>query len=99
MKKIVILFFGIILLSGCSKEKRYEKILKEYTKIYYETYMIGAENQTQAEVSIGMLKKANEYGSNFDLNKLDKCDDETIVILTLSEKKDIVSYEFDLKCN
>lgn len=100
MKKIIVMFLGILLLSGCGNEgKKYEKILKEHSKTYYETYMIGAENQDQAEITIEMMKKANNYGGSFDLSKLAKCDDDTTVILTLSENKDVISYDFDLKCD
>lgn len=100
MKKIIVLFLGVMLLSGCtSKEEKYKKILKEHAKTYYETYMIGAENQDQAEITIEMMKKANEYGGSFELKKLSKCDDATTVTLTLSENKDVVSYDFDLKCD
>ena len=61
--------------------------------------MIGAENQDQAEITIEMMKTANNYGGNFDLDKLDKCGDKTTVTLTLSENKDIINYDFDLKCD
>ena len=101
MKKIlVIMVFGVILFSGCAnKEDKYKDILKEYSKVYYERYMSGVDNQNQAEISVEMFKVANEYGGEFDLSKLDKCDNETKVTLTLNEKKEIIDYTFDLKCN
>jgi len=101
MKKIiVVLFLSTILLSGCgNKEEEYKKVLEDHAKIYYEKYMSGVANQSQAEITIEMLKIANEYGSDFDLDKLNKCEDSTTVILNLNEKKQIISYEFDLKCD
>ena len=73
--------------------------LKEYSKTYYEKYMSGIENMEEAEITLGMLKKANEYDSNFDLTKLEKCDEETTVILTINDEKEVINYKFDLKCN
>ena len=101
MKKILaILFLGLILLSGCTnKENKYKEILKDYSKGYYDRYMSGVDNQNQAEITIKMLKIANEYDGEFDLSKLHKCDDSTTIILTLNENKEIINYEFDLKCN
>ena len=98
MKKVIILFL-ILILTGCSSEKQYQEILKQYSKAYYEKYMIGNENIKEAEITLEMLKKANEYGSNFDLSKLDKCDNKTTIILTINGKKEIINYNFDLKCN
>lgn len=98
MKKIIILFLTLIL-TGCSNEKQYQEILKQYSKDYYEKYMIGNENIKEAEITLEMLKKANAYGSNFDLSKLDKCDNETTIILTINDKKEVINYNFDLKCN
>lgn len=98
-KTIVILFLGIFLLSGCgNKEERYRKILEEHARTYYEKYMSGVENQNQAEITLEMLKKANEYDSNFDLSKVDKCDDSTTITINLNENNEIVGYEYDLKC-
>ena len=99
MKKITIILFLTLILTGCSSEKQYQEILKQYSKAYYEKYMIGNENIKEAEITLEMLKKANAYGSNFDLSKLDKCDNETTVILTINDKKEVINYNFDLKCN
>ena len=101
MKKIIfILFLGVMLLSGCgNKEEKYKQILQDYAKQYYEKYMIGVNNQNQAEVTLEMLKRANEYNAGFDLSELDKCNDLTTIILNLGREKQVISYEFDLKCN
>ena len=99
MKKITIILFLCLSLVGCSNEKEYQEILKEYSKTYYEKYMSGIENMEEAEITLGMLKKANEYDSNFDLIKLEKCDEETTVILTINDEKEVIIYKFDLKCN
>lgn len=99
MKKITTILFLTLILTGCSNEKQYQEMLKQYSKDYYEKYMIGNENIEEAEITLEMLKKANEYDSNFDLTKLDKCNDETTVILTINDKKEVINYNFDLKCN
>ena len=101
MKKIVIMLsVGCFLLVGCgNKEEKYQGLFEEYGKAYYEKYMSGVDNQNQAEVTLEMLKTANRYNSNFDLSELEKCDDSSKIILTLDENKNIVNYEFELKCN
>ena len=99
-KTIVILFLGVILLVGCgNKEEKYKEILKRYAATYYEKYMSGVDNQSQAEVTLKMLKVANQYNGSFDLSELDKCDDATKIVLNLDENKNIVNYEVELKCN
>lgn len=98
-KTIIILFLSMILLSGCNdKEEVYKNLLKEHSKVYYEKYMIGVGNQTQAEITIEMLKNANKYDGKFDLSGLSKCDDSTNVVLNLNKEKQIIDYNFNLKC-
>lgn len=101
MKKIVIgLFLCLIFLTGCgNNEKNYKEILQGYAKEYYEKHMIGVDNQQQAVITIEMLKKANEYGDDYDLSKLKKCKDTTSVIINLNDNKEAVSYEYNLKCD
>lgn len=101
MKKIVLfLFLGLFLISGCGKkDDQYQTILKDYSKSYYETYMMGVDNQNQVEITLDMLAKANEYGADYDLSKLAKCQKDTLVILTLNNDKEITNYEYELKCN
>ncbi len=101
MKKIsIILFIGALFLTGCrNKEEEYKEILEGYAKTYYEDYMIGVENQQQVEITIEMLKNANENGARYDLSKLKKCKDSTTVVVDLNEKKEIVKYNYDLKCD
>ena len=57
MKKITIILFLILSLAGCSNEKQYQEILKQYSKAYYEKYMIGNENIKEAEITLEMHKK------------------------------------------
>lgn len=100
MKKRIGLLIGILLLTGCgNKEPEYKKTLESYAKSYYEKYMANVKNQTQAEITIEMMKKANEYGGNFDLSKLKECSDKTTVFVNVDENGQITSYEYDLKCD
>ena len=99
-KNIVILLVGCFLLVGCNnKEEVYKELLQEYAETYYNNYMSGVDNQNRAEITLKMLKVSNEYNGEFDLSKLDKCADETTVILNLDANKKIIDYEFELKCN
>lgn len=100
MKRVFVLLFIVsFLICGCGKqEEDYEKILKGYAKTYYEKHMMGVDNQDQAEVTLAMLKKANDYGDDYDLSELKKCSDVTTVILNLNNNKKIKSYEYKLKC-
>ena len=61
--------------------------------------MVGVDNQQQAEITLEMLKKANQYGDNYDLSSLKECDDSTTVIISLNNQKQIINYEYELKCN
>ncbi|MBE6144123.1 MAG: hypothetical protein E7169_00920 [Firmicutes bacterium] len=101
MKKIIIiLFLSVVLLTGCkNKEEEYKNILQDYAKTYYEKHMVGVENQQQAEITLEMLKKANNYGDNYDLSLLKKCDNKTSVTISLNNQKQIINYEYELKCN
>lgn len=101
MKKIImILFLSAILLTGCTnKEEDYKNILQDYAKTYYEKHMIGVDNQQQAEITLEMLKKANNYDDNYDLSLLKECDDNTSVTISLNNQKQIINYEYELKCN
>jgi len=45
------------------------------------------------------IKNANENGARYDLSKLKKCKDSTTVVVDLNEKKEIVKYNYDLKCD
>ena len=101
MKKLIgLLIISLFLLSGCiSKEEKYKEKLQMYAKIYYEKYMIGVDNQNEAEVTLEMLKRANNYEKSFDLSELDKCNDDTAVILKINENKEIEKYKYDLKCD
>ena len=75
-KNVIILFVGCFLLIGCNnKEEKYKEQLQDYAQTYYNEYMNGVDSQTQAEITLKMLKLANEYNDEFDLSKLDKCSD------------------------
>lgn len=103
MKKVLIVSFLIlsILVVGCgNKQKEYEKVMKEYAKEHYEKYMSGWSGVDVAQVSISLLKNANEQiNANYDLSKLEKCTDESYVNIILNkETKKIENFEFHLDC-
>ena len=50
-------------------------------------------------ITLEMLKKANNYGDNYDLSLLKKCDNKTSVTISLNNQKQIINYEYELKCN
>lgn len=102
MKKI--LFVAVVTLTffitGCgNNEKKYEKLMEEYGKDYFEKYM-PIQGFNEVEITISMLKNANENGNeNYDLKKLEKCDDTTKVKFTLNpETNEIKDSSFELNC-
>ena len=101
MKKILILTLLVFCLSGCVKknEINYEKEFETLATSYYTKYQKGMGLDI-AEVYLIDLKEANELmGDNFDLSKVKKCDDDSVVKIYLkSGTIQIEKYEFDLKC-
>ncbi len=102
MKKLMLLLtvFSVIMISGCGKSKleKYQEIMEDYSRQYYEKYQRGI-NLSSLEVTIDLLKNANDKGENYDLKKLDKCKGSSKVIFTVDEKtRDITSVEYEMKC-
>lgn len=102
MKKIllVLLFVFTIVLTGCGSKTKYESIMQEYAKQYYELHQKDVVQDT-AMVTIEMLEIANtiENGERYDLSKLTKCSKDSSVDMILDKNtKKIEKYQFNLKC-
>lgn len=98
MKKNLILLLGLslLILVGCGNKDKYQDIMKEYATDYYEKYMKDI-TMNEYVITLDMLENANEkVNSNYDLSKLDKCEDTSSVTITLSN--DEYKYSYDLKC-
>ncbi len=100
MKKYMLILFVILFtVCGCNKNSKYEKIMKEYAKDYYENYTVKIDGVDEYIVSIEMLERMNEYNSNkYDLSKLDKCKKTSSVNIKV-ENDNIKEYEFSLNCD
>lgn len=102
MKKIllVIVFIFTIILTGCGAKTKYESIMQEYAKQYYELHQKDVV-QDSAMVTIEMLEIANtiENGERYDLSKLTKCSKDSSVDMVIDKNtKKIEKYQFNLKC-
>lgn len=101
MKKIGLILglFGLVLVSGCDKTEDYQALMKKYGTDYYNTYMSNVKGLDIAEVTLGMMRDLNKKGlEKYDLSDLEKCKDETVVKMTLTEDNKIKKYEYELKC-
>ena len=83
-----------LLLTGCSIGKsgqfknaalKYAVKFNKYNNI--ETYVVSLKN----------LKTANDSGYSFNINKLDKCDEDSTVTINYEDGK-LKDYKIDLNC-
>lgn len=107
MKKGLIVSLALISLFavGCGKSKEekakeYEKVMGDYAKNYFETYILNnVEGLDIPEISIQNLKDANNFGSNYDLSKLEGCTNESKARIILdATKRGIDRMEFEMNC-
>ncbi|MEG2322484.1 MAG: hypothetical protein RSB71_03285 [Bacilli bacterium] len=104
MKKVLlgsILLGSIFLMVGCgNKTTKYEKVMQEYATTFYNLHQKGTEGLTNPTVSIKQLKEAvSQVKDDFDMKKLDKCEDESYVEIILQDgSKEIKEYKFYMKC-
>lgn len=105
MKKltVVLLVISIFLLSGCNntekKEKKFKDLMIEYGTDYYERF--GVKQMDIFYVTIEDLKKTNDKGlTDYDLNQLKDCENDTKVIFTIDKNNngEILETEFELNC-
>ena len=107
MKKLI--FISLIILTffitGCgnNKEKRlakYQSIMEEYSKDYFENYFKDIVGLDVLEISINMLENANKVANaNYDLSKLKDCDKSSTIMLFLSNNgNNIKRYQYNLNC-
>lgn len=106
MKKIClgICLTILFLVTGCGskaqKEQRYEKIMEEYAKQYYEDNMKNVVGQDINQISIQSLKSFNEvYGEKYDVSKLKNCKDTSYTnVIVHSKTREIKEYDHHLEC-
>lgn len=102
MKKLLICMLFVFCFSGCKDKNTfdYEKEFEMLATSYYTKYQKG-QGLNIAEVYLKDLKEANEkMEDTFDLSKLEKCDDDSVVRIYLkSGTMQIEKYEFELKCS
>ncbi len=96
-KSIVLLIIVLFVVSGCNKIAKYEKIMRDYGKDYYEKYMIKNDDIDEYIVSIEMLEAVNN-DSKYDLTKLDKCKKTSSISIVVSNGE-IKEYKFSLNCD
>ena len=62
-KTLLILLAGCLFLTGCNKDNKRKTQLKNAGTDYYQTYMSGVSGIDKADVTLDMLKKANNSGN------------------------------------
>ena len=91
---LTILIIGVIIFVLLNSEKQTkEQIFKDATKEYYEKHMSGIKNIDEVEITLGMLKKANES----DISKIAKCDANKSSV-TYTVKPELKIKKFNLIC-
>lgn len=96
MKKIGILMFITLFISGCVNRK---ELMEKYGVDYYNKYMLGVTGLTEARIKLEDLENVNkqEKKNIYDLSSFKNCDKDSYISLKLKEKK-IESYEVNLDC-
>lgn len=101
--------FVSVLLVGCgnnnegkkeSGNAKIEAALKAAGEVYYEKHMRGAIGQTFNEITIALMENSAKYNSDieYDLSALTNCDKTTSVTIEADENRNIVGYEYNIKC-
>lgn len=103
MKRVILFFSVILLLSGCGKvdENKLQTKMQELGNEYFSEFMIGnAISLDVAMISLSDLKEANEImDAGYDLSMFKGCTDESnIKIYLKSGTTQIEKYEFELNC-
>lgn len=95
MKKYILILVTLVILTGCGLSKK-EKIFKKYALDYYENYMQDIDMDNY-QITLKMLKNSNnKKKTNYDLDKLKKCHDDSYVNISIENNKN--KYEFKLNC-
>ncbi len=104
-KKIfLVLLISVFVITGCSfgksKEEKYQEVLEEYARDFYEVYQKGVKWMITFEVPISNLKIAvEESGKDYDLSTLKNCKDTSKAIFTVNEDtREIEEVEFEMDC-
>ncbi|MDD2180899.1 MAG: hypothetical protein PHW32_00860 [Bacilli bacterium] len=105
MKKVAFLvtLISVFVLVGCSfggnKIEKYQEVLEEYGRDYYSKYQKEIRFMTNLEVTIDMLKDANNPTENYDLEKLKKCKGNSKIMIEVDEEtREIKKVEFEMDC-
>ncbi len=102
-KSIYLLLIAVLIVTGCSfgdkKMEKYQNVLEEYGRDYYEKYQKSIINIPSFEISIENLKNANEQGENYNLDKLSNCNDVSKVTFDVNEEsREIEKVTFEMNC-
>lgn len=99
MKKIIIIVCTLFLLTGCGKqEKEKKEQLEKAGRAYYETYGSKYDVDEYTVTLKQLVKAKKELKENYDLSKVEKCSEDTKVLLTIKNKK-VEKVEIKLNCN
>lgn len=84
MKKVILTIILIIIIAASvllyltyqDKKEELEKALKTPAESYFVNNVSSNSNTSTYRITLKMLKKANQNGENYNLKKLNKCDDK-----------------------
>lgn len=88
MKKVIILIFSVMLLSGCFKnDEKKLAVMRENGQKYYQTYGSSYEID-EYTVTLGDMRRAiRELKQDYDLTELEKCKDTSSIVFKIKDKR------------
>jgi len=107
MKKVLaisLVLCGLFIFTGCGEKEteisKYEDAMREYAISYYNSFLKSTESLTEANITVGRLKKAVNLGvASYDMSKLATCSDESYVVLKINQtNNDVDSVEYHMEC-
>ena len=95
MKRIILLFLPILIVTGCSNK---EQTFRKYAKEYYESYMKMIDNVDEVVITLDDLMSASSEGE-YDLSGLKKCEKSSKVTFYIEKDTKVIKNEkIELKC-